>query len=135
MKIGMEHTRHLYSIKYICTRMQQDIHCKVLWQRADEFLTCASTTNKVLYDIGVYMLPLVTTHYMALKELDSYSLFCEVFYTMSKLVNQIHIQLFKHKKEILEAYPFLGEVFLSCNALKSMLLDFSLALGEVYEKR
>lgn len=115
--------------------MQQDIHCKVLWQRDDEFLTCASTTNKVLYDIGVYMLPLVTTHYMALKELDSYSLFCEVFYTMSKLVNQIHIQLFKHKKEILEAYPFLGEVFLSCTELKSMLLDFSIALEEVYENR
>ena len=115
--------------------MQQDIHCKVLWQRDDEFLTCASTTNKVLYDIGVYMLPLVNTHYMALKELDSYSLFCEVFYTMSKLVNQIHIQLFKHKKEILETYPFLGEVFLSCNELKSMILDFSVALEEVYERR
>lgn len=132
----MEHTRGLYVIIDLVACIERDINALITYLNYDGHLVHeAKGIERFLVDIGVYMIPLVSSHYWKLRFIDDYQIWCDVFYTMGKLVNQIDIQMKKHKKEALEVYPQLKNSFRRCQELKDVLLEYNLFLEEVYESR
>lgn len=136
MKIGMARTRGLYVIIDLVACIEHDMRALIANLNYEGNLVYeAKGIERFLVDIGVYMIPLVSSHYWKLRGIDDYHMWCDVFYTMGKLVNQIDIQMKKHKKEVLEVYPQLKDSFRRCQELKDVLLEYNLFLEEVYENR
>lgn len=136
MKIGMARTRGLYVIIYLIGCIERDMRILITNLNYEGNLVDEATgIERFIVDIGVFMIPLVSSHAWKLRIIDDYQMWCEVFYTMGKLVDQIDIQMKKHKKEVLEVYPQLKDSFRRCKELKDVLLEYNLFLEEVYETR
>lgn len=132
----MARTRGLYVIIDLIGCIERDMrilitHLNYEGNLVDE----AKGIERFIVDIGVFMIPLVSSHAWKLRIIDDYQMWCDVFYTMGKLVSQIDIQMKKHKKEVLEVYPQLKDSFRRCQELKDVLLEYNLFLEEVYESR
>lgn len=136
MKIGMARTRGLYVIIDLIGCIERDMRILITNLNYEGNLVDEATgIERFIVDIGVFMIPLVSSHAWKLRIIDDYQMWCEVFYTMGKLVDQIDIQMKKHKKEVLEVYPQLKDSFRRCKELKDVLLEYNLFLEEVYETR
>nr|DAS92519.1 MAG TPA: hypothetical protein [Caudoviricetes sp.] len=132
----MARTRGLYVIIYLIGCIERDMRILITNLNYEGNLVDEATgIERFIVDIGVFMIPLVSSHAWKLRIIDDYQMWCEVFYTMGKLVDQIDIQMKKHKKEVLEVYPQLKDSFRRCKELKDVLLEYNLFLEEVYETR
>ena len=132
----MARTRGMYVIIDLVACIERDITALITYLNYDGNLVYeAKGIERFLVDIGVYMIPLVKSHYGALRNIDDYQMWCDVFYTMGKLVNQIEIQMKKNKNDVLKVYPQLSDSFKRCQELKALLLEYNLLLEEVYECR
>lgn len=132
----MARTRGLYVIIYLIGCIERDMRILITNLNYEGNLVDEATgIERFIVDIGVFMIPLVSRHAWKLRIIDDYQMWCEVFYTMGKLVDQIDIQMKKHKKEVLEVYPQLKDSFRRCKELKDVLLEYNLFLEEVYETR
>lgn len=129
-------TRRLYVIITLVSCIENDMRALITYLNYDGNLVDeAKGVERFLVDIGVYMIPLVKSHSWKLRCIDDYQMWCDVFYTMGKLVNQIDIQMKKNKQEVLKVYPQLRDSFRRCKELKDVLLEYNLFLEEVYETR
>lgn len=132
----MARTRGLYVIIDLIGCIERDMRILITNLNYEGNLVDEATgIERFIVDIGVFMIPLVSSHAWKLRIIDDYQMWCEVFYTMGKLVDQIDIQMKKHKKEVLEVYPQLKDSFRRCKELKDVLLEYNLFLEEVYETR
>lgn len=129
-------TRRLYVIITLVSCIENDMRALITYLNYDGNLVDeAKGVERFLVDIGVYMITLVKSHSWKLRCIDDYQMWCDVFYTMGKLVNQIDIQMKKNKQEVLKVYPQLRDSFRRCKELKDVLLEYNLFLEEVYETR
>lgn len=132
----MARTRGLYVIIDLVACIERDITALITYLNYDGNLVYdAKGIERFLVDIGVYMIPLVKSHCGSLRYIDDYQMWCDAFYTMGKLVNQIDIQMKRNKNDVLKVYPQLSDSFRYCQELKAVLLEYNLFLEEVYEKR
>ncbi|WP_126937171.1 hypothetical protein [Veillonella sp. CHU740] len=132
----MARTRGLYVIIALVACIENDMRALITYLNYDgKLVDEAKGVERFLVDIGVFMIPLVKSHSWKLRCIDDYQMWCDVFYTMGKLVNQINIQMKKNKKEVLKVYPQLKASFRRCQELKGVLLEYNLFLEEVYENR
>lgn len=132
----MARTRGLYVIIALVACIENDMRALITYLNYDgKLVDEAKGVERFLVDIGVFMIPLVKSHSWKLRCIDDYQMWCDVFYTMGKLVNQINIQMKKNKKEVLKVYPQLKASFRHCQELKGVLLEYNLFLEEVYENR
>lgn len=132
----MARTRELYVIIALVSCIENDMRALITYLNYDgKLVDEAKGVERFLVDIGVYMIPLVKSHSWKLRCIDDYQMWCDVFYTMGKLVNQIAIQMKKNKQEVLKVYPQLRDSFRRCEELKDVLLEYNLFLEEVYERR
>lgn len=132
----MEHTRKLDVIIDLVAYIERDMRALIADLNYEENpVNEAKGIERFLLDIGYYMVPLAINHYWKLRYITDYQMWCEVFYTMGKLVNQIDIQMKKNKNDVLKIYPQLEGSFKCCQKLKDVLLEYNLFLKEVYENR